>query len=417
MNSRERMLMIVLIAVVGGGGFVIGTVVWFVKPLLAYNKTIDALKDDNDLEQLKWDTFQFERKKLELARLKSLPLNPGDASSEYSAYLERMMAQTKLRVVSIVPSQAAKVKPSAATPQGIKDVGHLVMTFTISARGELAELVKLMELLQDTPYEHRIRSLNIDRVDTGFAKSSNSNNTLVINMVIETMLVARNVNMPGHPPGVDQKCMIYDHIANRSGFAPTGWGLIGTMVVMKKAAPTPEDRQYDDIARKNIFVGWTPTTKVGPSEPPPPPPPPAAKRPGEIPRYIRLVQTTPSQQEAYLLNLFYRNEEFKVSSDPKTGYQIRRISDDTGDYIFFFMKVLRVDPGMVHFQIENHVFTIKLGQTLEDAIQEPLSLDRMDDLDLDWDRAWAKEQMQDKEEEAPAKKSGKSGKNGKSKSK
>src|SRR5262249_55494705 len=153
-------------------------------------------------------------------------------------------------------SQAVKVKPSPATPPAIKDVGHMVMTFTVTARGEYGQVIKLMELLHDTPYEHRIRNLNIDRVDTGFGK--NGNNGLVINMVIETLLVAHNVNMPGHPPGVDQRCMIYDHIANRWGFAPTGWGLIGTMAVIKQASPTPEDRDYDDLARKNIFVGWVP---------------------------------------------------------------------------------------------------------------------------------------------------------------
>ena len=89
---------------------------------------------------------------------------------------------------------------------------------------------------------------------------------------------------------------------------------------------------------------------------------------------------------------------------------MRRISDDNGDYVFCFMKVLRVDTGVVYFQVENFVFEIKLGQTLADAIQYPLSIDRMDALDLDWDRAWAKEQMKKyAKEKTPAKKTGKKG--------
>ncbi len=424
MNARERLLLIALVAVVGVGGFGIGTYVWFVKPLLAYKKTIQTMNEEVNLEQEKLNTFLSERKKLEWARLKSLPIKPEDASSEYQNYLERMLEQTGyvndkkvegkgLKLLGINSTPAVKVKP--VTPiANVKEVGHLLMSFTLSARGELADLIKFMELLQATPYEHRIKNLTVDRVDNAVGK--NASKTLTINMTIETLLVAKNQNKPGHPPGVDPKYMVYDHIAGRSGIAPMGWGVIGSMIALKKAAPTPEDRIYADIARKNIFVGLVPTPRPPPegsaTQPPPPPPPPP---PGNIPAYIRLVHTVPTHKEAYLINLFYRNEELKLSADAKTGYQVRRISDDNGDYVFFFMKVLRVDSGVVYFQIEKHVFAIKLGQTLADAIQDPLSLDRMDDLDLDWDREWAKEQMKNKEAEetstkkTPTKKTGKKG--------
>ncbi len=179
MNPREKRLLIALVLVVGIGGIGLGAYAWFVKPLLAYNKAIQTASDDRDMELLKWNTFEFEKKKLEWARLKSLPLNPGDASSEYENYLERMIAQTSLKVLGIAPSQAVKVKPTGTVPN-VKEVGHFLMSFTLSARGELADVVKFMELLQATPYEHRIKAMNLDRADMSTAKNASKTLTVTI---------------------------------------------------------------------------------------------------------------------------------------------------------------------------------------------------------------------------------------------
>ena len=398
MNPREKRLLSILIAIVGVGGVSLGTYLWFVKPLMAYNKTIQTMTDERNLEQLKWDTFEVERKKLAWARLKSLPITPQHAASEYQDYLGRMLEQTGLKVAGIAAGPALKVKPASQIP-GIKEVGHLVMAFNLSATGELADLVKFMELLQKTPYEHRIKSLTIDRADTSYGK--NAGKTLTINMSIETLLVAKNENMPGHPPGLDSKYRVYDYIAGRTGLAPMGWGAIGSMLAVKQSTPMPLDRKYSDIARKNVFVGYIPL------------PTPNKKGsqfgdgyPGDIPRFIRLVHTVPTQKEAYLLNLFSRKQELKLSADPKTGYDTRKIFDEDGDYVFFNMKVLRVDSGVVYFQVQNQVYAITLGQTLADAILEPLTIERLDDLDIEYDRAWAKKQMnsEEKSQKAPTKK-------------
>jgi hypothetical protein len=404
MNARERLLIVALSAVVGVGGFAIGTYLWFVKPLFAYNKAIATLRDETDLEQTKWDTFKFEHKRLELARLKSLPANPSDAASVYNYYLEKIVIQSGLALGSIQPSAPVKVKPVSAIPN-VKEVGHQLMTFTLTARGDLAELVNLMELLQTTPYEHRIRSLGIDRADQAVGKGAGKK--LVVTMVIETLLVAKNENRPGHPPGVNTECLIVDHIAGRSMLAPMGWGLIGNRLAVSQATPTPANRRYADIAKKNIFVGAVPIEKISgggfvkkKEEKP---------SPGNIPRYIRLVHTVPTQQEAYLINLFYRNEELKLSANPKTGYQVRRISDDNGDYIFCFMKVLRVDSGVVYFQVKDEVYAIELGQTLDDALHDPLTEEEMIEMGLSWDAVWAREQMKDTKGGSTTKKKGNKG--------
>jgi hypothetical protein len=398
MNARERLLLVALIAVVGVGGFAMGTYLWFVKPLLAYDKTILTMRQERDDEQFKWQTFQDEHKKLELARLKSLPAKASDAQSVYNYYLETAVRKSGLDLGSIQPSSPTQMKPVSVIPN-VKEVGHKLMTFTLTARGELAELVKLMETLQTTPYEHRIRSLGVDRADTAVGKTASKK--LIVTMVIETLLVAKNENRPGHPPGVNTECLVVDHIAGRSMFAPMGWGLVGNRLAVSQATPTPANRRYADIGKKNIFVGAIPLEKSAPvivkkkEEKQPP---------GNIPRYIRLVHTVPTSQEAYLINLFYRNEELKLSANPKTGYQVRRISDDNGDFVFCFMKVLRVDTGIVYFQVKDEVYAIELGQTLDDALQEPLTEAEMVGIGLNWDAAWAETQMGTKGGTTPKKK-------------
>lgn len=409
MNPRERRLLIALVTVVGVGGLGGGTYGWFVKPFIAYNKAIAAARGERDIEALKWSTFEEERKKLEWARLKSLPIKSEDAASEYQNYLERTIARTGLKLTNINSAQAVKVKP-ASQIGNVKEVGHLLLSFTLAARGELADVIKFMEIVQSTPYEHRIKSLSVDRADGSYGK--NASKALTVNMTIEAFLVAKNENKPGHPPGVDPKYMVYDHIAARSQLAPMGWGVIGSMVALKQAYPTPVDRRYADIALKNIFVGYIPLKR---SDPPPPDDddPKGPEYPGNIPEYIRLVHTVPSHQEAYLSNLFYKKEEIRLSSDPNTGYQLARIADIDGEYIFFRMKVLRIDSGVVYFQVKKSIYKITLGQTLDSAIQSPVRIEDWGALDIEPDFEWAKEQMKSEQKiektKTPTKKTFKKG--------
>lgn len=388
MNARERMLLVALITVVSVGGVGALTYLWFVKPFWAYNKTIETLTDEKNLEQAKWDQFKSEHKKLELARLKSLPANPADAQSVYNFYLEKTLKASGLTMGGIqTAATATRVKPTGSIPS-IKEVNHQVMTFTVTARGELSDLVKLMELLQATPYEHRIRTLGVDRADqaTGNAASKK----LMIMIVLEVLLVGKNENRPGVPTGVNTESMLIDLVAARSGLAPIGLAVVGNRVSVSQATRSL-NRRYADVAKRNIFVGAVPIEKTGPivgkkkTTPEP-------QSPGNIPRYIRLVHTIPTQQEAYLLNLFYRNEELKLSANPKTGYQVRRISDDNGDYVFCFMKVLKVDSGVVYFQVKDDVFSIQLGQTLDDAISDdPYTTEELEAMGIVPDPNFAKQ--------------------------
>jgi hypothetical protein len=393
MTTRDKRFLIILSSAVAGVGLIafLG-LQWFWNPLQSYNTKIGGLRDDNEKLQADLELFFKEKKKLELAKLKSLPSKPDQATTEYLSYLKDALEGSGLRVETYTPSSPLKVKPPASVP-GIKDVGHQTLTFTVKANGELAQLVQAMEQMQKTPYDHRIKNLSIDRSDTSYGKDASSK--LKIDMVIEVLLVAKTANRPGLPPGLEPKYLLCDFLPARSGVP--SWGLIASALAFKQvkdAMPAPVYRDYADIARKNIFVGAV-TIK-------PPAPPTVAKEatgpappPEKVPAYVRLIQTVPDLQEAYLFNRVYKSREIKVIARQRSGYEFFRITDENGEYVFFQAKALRVGPRDMYFQVKNMVYALHLGQTLDEAMRFPLTIEEMDEMDLFdfYDAAWAKEQM------------------------
>ncbi len=403
MNARERKLLLVLLAILGTGIAGYGVKRWCYDPLVEHNAAIEKLAQENkDLDE-QLATFQAERRKLTLARLRSLPANPEQAAAQYMAYLQPVLNKSGLAVDELSHSTAQKLKPLTAVPN-VKEVGHQVMTFTVRAKGELAQLVKALDQLQKTPYEHRIRSLTVDRADMSAAKKDASPK-LSIQIIIETLLVAKTENKPGLPPGFSPAPLAIDLlITSRLGYAPIDFGMIGAVLQLKQTLPQlPADRDYADIARKNIFVGAIPIppkviVKIKENEPPPPVPVvEAGPEPPEdnIPSFVYLTQTIPSEQTAYLRNRIYRTPEMKLVAKAQSGYDTFRITDDTGDYVYFRAKVLKVELRQVFLQIKNQVYSVQIGQSLAEMKELSFNLTRieLEDLGL-YDREFAAKEME-----------------------
>ena len=345
MNARERTLLIALVAILASGAALYAAKRWWWDPLQDYNKTIEKMTDENDQQDFKLATFQKERKKLALARMKSLSPKSDQAAAEYMAYLEPLLANSGLKVDDMTKTSVQKVKVVTPIPN-VKEVGHQIITFTVRVHGELGQLVKVMEKMQKTPYEHRIRNLTIDRVDP--AAKKDASNKLTVLMIIETLVVAKSEPKTSLPPGIDPKSLL---------------------------APTPPDRNYALIAEKNIFVGATPyrpDTDPRPTE--------------DTPRYIYLTQTLPEQQTAYLRNRIYRTAEMKVIAN-KPGWDEFQITDEFGNYVFFRAKVLKVEQRQMFFQIgqsrdpdfpSNSVFAVQIGASLADAKDYSFNKSRID---------------------------------------
>jgi hypothetical protein len=347
MNARERTLLIALVAILAGGVGLYAAKRWWWDPLQDYNRTIERLTDDNEQLDFKLATFYKDRKKLALARMKSLPSKPDQAESEYMAYLGSLLPGSGLKVEVLDKTSIQKVKVVTPIPN-VKEVGHQIISFTVRVRGELDQLVKAMEKMQKTPYEHRIRNLTIDRVDATAKKDGS--NRLTVGMIIETLLVAKSDNKASQPPGFDSKSLL---------------------------APTPPDRNYALIAEKNIFVGATPYRAPEEND---------QRPPEDTPRYVYLTQTVPEQQTAYLRNRIYPTAEMKVIAN-KPGWDEFQITDEFGNYVFFRAKVLKVEQRQIFFQIgrsrdpdfpSNSVFAVQIGTSLAQAKDYSFNKTRID---------------------------------------
>ncbi|MSQ94603.1 MAG: hypothetical protein EXR98_08605 [Gemmataceae bacterium] len=377
MNARERNLLFVMAAIVVVGLALYSGRRWFWLPLQEYNETIRQMTEANEDVAEKLAQFDRDRKKLEVARLRSLPANLGEASLVYESYLKRILNSSALSFDEISHSAIQEVRMANAIPN-VKKTGHQSMEFKVQAHGEVGQLIAFIKELQKTPYEHRIKSLNVDRVNTAAANKSSD---LVIRMTIEALLVAKTTNRAGMELDFE----------------------LDPLVALSK------NRNYATIADRNIFVGAVPgkivkappvkstQTKVIP--------PPLIEYEVFVPAFVRLTQTVPSQQEAFLRNLVYNTREIRVRVKP--GFQEFRIVEADTDYFFFKAKVLRIDARDMHFQVFDDVYTVHIGQSLGEAMREPLSLDRLDDLDLERDRDWGKKEIQERDKEEPSKKKGK----------
>ncbi len=404
MNSRERMLTVVLVSIVGCFVVFLGLWQFLWKPFDEYRQDNLRLEEANTKLASDISRFKMDQKRMAQARLKSLPVDRNFAITEYSVrFLRPLFKSAGVKVDEIVPAPTlTEVRPPAKMP-GVKTVGHKTMTFLVNARGELPQIIDALEMIKYAPYEHRIKSVSIDRVSTSTAQDASKQ--LKMTMILETLIVAKALAKPGMIPGIDPRSLLTDVLLAR--YAPFGgFGAIASETFALTCVPRLENRDYETIAKRNIFVGKVPPApieKIVWKDPPPETKkpevvvePPGPKEPAtNILSFVRLSMAVPSDQTAYLMNR-YENKEMKLIAKPNSGYDVFVVGDPDSDFIYFKAKVLRVDARKVFFQINDQVYEIHMTQTLDDALEYPLSIDRLDDYDLERDREWAKSQSDGK---------------------
>jgi hypothetical protein len=408
MSPREKKLLFILIGVLGLCLLTAGVWMWFVVPLRSYNTTIALMSLDVNGKQKELEDFTRERKKLVMARFKSLPTAENEAKIEYVNYLHSILPRAGLRVEEVTPAlNAVKMKPISNIP-GIKEVGHQMLSFQVKARGTMATLAAALNEFQQTPYEHRIKNMTIDRADT----SKDENAKLIINLIIECLLVSKAESKPGVPPGVDARGALFDSVASHYSMPVAGLGQMFATAYFMQTKPVETSRRYADMTKRNIFVGLTPKieivkekVEIDTTTPPP-------RSPGPIPRYVRLVGIETTKGEAHYLNLFYKKDERKISEKENSGYNTFLIAADDLSYTFFLGKVLKVDNRDVFFQVKDKVYRWHLGDSLESAYGEDgvnfLTRDYLDVVDVEPDFAWGRKELEkEKAKDVPKKKFGK----------
>lgn len=393
MTLRERNLLAVLvgIAVVIGGALAVRQ--WLYKPLVEANRARNELIADVAQKRELIDFVRHEQKRLEKYKVLSLPSNPDQAAADYSNYLNTLLRNGGL-TVSVKGPPANLLK--AAPPQG-KKAGHVVLPFTVSATGEIRNVVKTLEELKNAPIAHRVKSLALTPADP----SSREPSKLSLQMTIEALIVYKADSFHPYLSTPDSSLVLLESIAGLRG-APLGmavgpWAISkATVQAIVKREPK-STRNYGDIPNRNLFAGLLP-------EPP-------SFDPGpidgglDVRSYIKLVHTDPSAKEAFLRNYVFRSRELRLKATKGSGYDVFRITNEDGDVVLVKGKVLRVDQRDVYFQVGEDIYGIHIGQSLADAMRRPLFLEETDELQVTqlYDEAFASQEMSAKNPKAAQK--------------
>ncbi len=332
----------------------------------------------------------------------SLSPNLDAAVAEYGNFLAPLLIDSGLEIEQMNWSESTDNKQQTAKDKETKP-GHRIVMFQVRAKGDLGDLVRTLEVIQKTPLLHRVKTLDIARIDTSPKKT---NDKLNINMKIEAMMVGRAEPHADGPLAPDQRLVALEVLLALRR-APTGLALLPWVVgptgpfARQQLAMDSGYRQYGDMDRKNIFRGGEP-------------PPPRTGSTGDdddlpddgldVREYIRLDTADPDNREAFFRNLVFKTQPVRVRSSTWSGFNIFRVYNEWKTKVLYTAKVLRVDQRDVYFQVQDDVYGIHLGQTLADAMRKRLPSAEMERLNLTglYDAEWATKQIREAAKEADA---------------
>jgi hypothetical protein len=357
MTQRDQKVLLVLIlSLVGAGIGFFGLYKLFLGPNSDYDRKIADL-EDKKLQVYK-DIHQVisGRKLLKEKQSLSLPVSPYKASNVYLAYVDNLLKRSGLKDVDLKPEEV-KAPPTQNQP-GIaaKKPEHTTLTVSVSAKGPISAVVEAFDELQRTPLVHRIKSFTLGHQENNNNKGG-PKDTLNLSMTLEAMIVS----------GTDPKKDVPEWMVNKSGALPP-------------AAHT-RSPSYASIAKRNVFMGPggiiyeydDPVPFEG--EPDPDPTQLLVKD------YVRLVHTDPTNQEAYLRQLLFKERDTLVKTDPKYGFDTFQILSENRQSMLK-AYVLRIDQRDMYIQEKDFVYRVHIGHTVSEGMVHALSNEELKSLDL-----------------------------------
>jgi hypothetical protein len=235
--------------------------------------------------------------------------------------------------------------------------------------------------MQAAPLAHRIKSMTLTRPD---AKDPNKLN---IQLTVEALIVHKAFARDSYI-APDQRLAVLDALAGRLG-GPIGLNMMmwaagplgprgGDLLVSKDIA-----RNYNDIGRKNIFIGYAAPTIT---KPPPPPTPVVEEDEFDMRSQIRLVSTDPVNKEAFLRNYAVKAPEMRLR--PKAGFDSFKVMNESQTRTLVQAKVIRIDQRDVYFIAKDAdlgahlIYGLHIGDTLKQAMDRPLSDEELEERGL-----------------------------------
>lgn len=358
MTARERFLAagVLLVVVLAGGAFLLYH--FLMVPLRDRDASIQVLSADIERKDDRVREITAERAKLTRWRALSLPTDIDLARREYERYLSELLRESGFApgAYSVVPKPTdSKTAPTVPGKGPI----YTRLTFTVQAHGSLNDLVHMLKEFYHTSLLHQVQLLTIQRPLTPGPQQAAD--ALDINLTIEALSVAGGGNRPYLLPNLDPRLMLIDTAAalrgGPAGMALAAWG--GTPMGPSGPGTLAEPhRDYAAIASRNIFFGDTAQN--------------AAQRDDvEVTRFVHLTDITNNgrYQEAFLYD---RTSNRKTRLRAQAGFDSFRIQDSAGETLVRG-KVTRIDARDLVFQVDDKVYAMHVGQSLDEALRKALS--------------------------------------------
>jgi hypothetical protein len=344
MNNNSPSMLTMIVGVLALLGVVYVGYSFVFAPFRTNLVRIALLTNENDKKEQDLRTLKLDQKRLSDKWDKfSLPKTVEMAAAEYGGMLKPLLSRAGLTVDDFKVTLPQENR--LATSQK-KAAQHQILTFSIRAKGNLTALTKAAEQLRQVPVMQRMKQIVVDRADP-----KDKTGKLNIQMTIEAMIVANTDNHPTWKSSSDSAAKLKELL--------------------------PSARKFSDIPLRDPFVGKLP----------PPPTPPMEeekeKRPtGPDPReFIRMDTILPNIQEASLFDMS-RNSAIRLRSKAKSGYDVFRVTDEDLGKTVVKAKVLRIDARDVYFQVGHDVFAMHIGETLANAMKEPMDHEEVERLEL-----------------------------------
>jgi hypothetical protein len=355
MTERERKMLIV----VGGMGAVfLGVVVWYgaqgvSEGFAEQDAQIASLTRDVKISQQKLRDLDTAQAKLNRWREISLPPDSAVASNRYEAFLKELTRHHYLNNVKITPGgmrSAATRTTAQVTP----------LSFSVTADATLPRVVGFLKDFYGVNLPHAIREMHL-------APLPGSDGRLDVQLRIEALTMPTAASRDYLVAVPDGKLIVLDAITALKhgpvGFALAPWliGPTGLAGSHKLASLQNEERDYDRLVDKNVFMGLISRLAAGPD---------AGSPDREILKVVELTAITENflATEAWLRNRLTNKTTFIRAEGGRDTFEIK----DTHDRVVLKGKVKHIEHRSVIFEANERFYVIKIGQFMDKALQKEL---------------------------------------------
>lgn len=382
--AQQRASIIRILIAVGGILAVAFLVYYFlVDPYLKLRQQIQQVDGQIDDKFTELTLLAKSTKKLNEAQVRSLPVNPFIAKSEYSRYLNQLLTGSGVVVDFLRGTTASSPQIGNNNRFGKKkeEPVYTPVTFTVKAQAQLTELARMLDRFHNTPIMHKIKTLTMEPQKDS---KGNLSKTLDVSMTIEALIIDGASKLNNTVDGIDDSLIELDLLTVIRG-GPAGFALIPYAVgptgpvARQMIAMARPNRNYQDLVLKNLFVGGSPKPPPvkekpdpGPTEPTDPIEPESPPGPDLRP-YIHLVLIVEEGGERKAL--FYNralNDYLggKRGVQDMLGFNSFYLFNEDGSKIIMRGKVIRITQRDVIFEVDDNLYNIHVGQSLGDAMRD-----------------------------------------------